>query len=151
MSFLTLAQAKLHCRIDGTDGDADLLIKISAAERAATEHMMCNVYATQAALTSAIGQVPGNLESAKSDYDEALAEADLIADSDLYTMEVINALNVYNKAKHEAARTRNGVVINDLILSAMLLIVGWLYESREDGEVMPRAARDLLNNFRCYA
>jgi hypothetical protein len=151
MSFLTLAQAKLHCRIDGTDGDADLLIKISAAERSATEYLQCNVYATQSALNSAINQVAGNLESAKADYDDALTEAMAITDSDLRNVEMINALSVYNRAKYEATRTRSGIVINDLILSAMLLIVGWLYESREDGEMMPRAARDLLSPFRCYA
>lgn len=151
MPFLTLAQAKLHCRIDGTDGDADLLIKISAAERAATEYLQCNVYATQAALNAAISQVPGKLEIAKADYDDALTEAYLIADSDLQSVERIDALNVYNRSKYEATRTRNGVVVNDLILSAMLLIVGWLYEVREDGETMPRAARDLLQPFRCYA
>ncbi|MFA5900346.1 MAG: head-tail connector protein [Hyphomicrobium sp.] len=150
MTFLTLAQAKLHCRIDGTDGDADLTIKISAAERAASEYIQCEIYLTQAALTSAISQTSGTLESAKEDYDDAIDEADLLTDADLIAMEKQQALDVYNRAKYAASRVRNGVVINDLILAAMLLIVGWLYEVREDGEPIPKAARDLLHPFKSY-
>ena len=95
--------------------------------------------------------MPGNLESAKSDYDDAIAEADLIADSDLRDMEKWHAAAVYDSAKFEATRTRNGVVVNDLILSAMLLTLGWLYEEREDGGKMPMAAKNLLHPYRCYA
>lgn len=151
MAFITLAQAKLHCRIDGTDDDADLLIKISAAERAAIDYLQCNLYATQNALTSAMGQVTSNLENAKCIYDEAILEAELITDCDLRDLDKWQAEAVYDSAKFDAMRTRNGVVINDLILSAMMLILGWLYEQREDGSKMPAAAKNLLHPYRCYA
>ena len=151
MSFITLAQAKLHCRIDGTDGDADLLIKISAAERAASEYIQCEIYLTQSALNSAISQSSSTLENAKSDYDEAMAEAALLTDADLREMEEQQALDVYNRAKYSVSRVRNGVVINDLIVASMLLIVGWMNEVREDGEPIPKAARDLLHHFKSYA
>ena len=127
MAFLTLAQAKAHLRVDGSDEDADLTLKIAAAERAATEYLQCNVYADAPALATAI------------------------ADTDLSLMEQAQAMSVYMRAVYEATRTRHGVVINELIQSAMLLILGWLHESREDGTEIPRAAQDLLNPFRCYA
>ena len=151
MSLLTLAQAKLHCRIDGIDGDADLTIKISAAERAAIEYLNCNVYADQPTLDAAIAAVPASLSAAKAAYVIADAAADALADYDLALDGKAHAMSVYMRAIYAATRTRHGIVIDDLIISAMLLIVGWLYEVREDGEAMPRAAQDLLSPFRCYA
>jgi hypothetical protein len=59
-------------------------------------------------------------------------------------------MSVYMRAVYAATRTRAGIVINDLVIAAMLLIVGWLYEQREDSAEVPRAAQDLLNPFRNY-
>lgn len=151
MAFLNLAQAKAHLRVDGSDEDTDLTIKIAAAERSATEYLQCNVYVDQAALDAAITAVPATLSAAKSTYDAAYIAAVAITDTDLSLMEQAQAMSVYMRAVYEATRTRHGVVINELIQSAMLLILGWLHESREDGTEIPRAAQDLLNPFRCYA
>lgn len=151
MQFLTLDQAKLHCRIDTADGDADLTIKINAAEKEATEYLQRNVYATQAALDSATAGVSAALVSAKATYDAAVISTESITDAELSEAESENALSIYNRAKDAASRVRNGIVINDLIIAAMLLIVGRLNEVREDGESMPTAARDLLHHFKCYA
>lgn len=151
MQFLTLEQAKLHCRIDTADGDADLTIKINGAEKEATEYLQRNVYATQAALDSATAGVAAVLATAKAAYDAAVIAAESITDAELSEAESANALSVYSRAKDAASRVRNGMVINDLIIAAMLLIVGRLNEVREDGESMPTAARDLLHHFKCYA
>lgn len=147
MSFLTLSQVKIHLRIDGTDSDADLTGKIAAAEVAAINDLQCNVYADQNALDAAIAAVPATLAAAKEAFDAACAAAYVIDDLDAYKQ----ALSVYSRSGYAATRTRNGVVINDLIIAAMLLIVGWLYENREDGAEIPKAARDLLSAYRCYA
>ena len=151
MSFLTLAQAKAHLRIDDSSGDTDLTIKIAAAERSAVEYLSCNVYADQTALDTAIAAVPASLVTAKTTYDASYATAIAMTDIDLSLIEQAQAMSVYMRAVYGATRTRYGIVINDLILSAMLLIVGYLNEVREDGEALPRAAQDLLNPFRCYA
>lgn len=151
MSFVTLAEAKAHCRIDGTDSDADLAIKIGAAELAAVEYMQCNVYADQNALNAAIAAVPAALSAAKAAYIIADAAADALTDYDMVIDGKAQALSVYMRALYSATRVRNGVVINALITSAMLLILGRLVEVREDDAEMPRAAQDLLSPFRCYA
>ena len=151
MSFLTLTQAKAHLRIDGTDGDTDLTLKIAAAERSAIEYLQCNVYADQSALDTAIAAVPAALAAAKVAYDSAYDAAILIADVDLSLIEQAQAMSVYMRAVYAATRVRNGIVINELIIAAMLLTLGWLNETREDGEALPRAAQDLLSAFRCYA
>lgn len=151
MAFLTLTQAKAHLRIDGSDEDTDLTLKLAATERAATEYLNCNVYADSTALNAAIAAVPATLAAAKVTYDAAYLVAIAMTDTDLSLIEQAQAMSVYMRAVYEATRTRNGIVINELIQSAMLLILGWLHESREDGTEMPRAAQDLLSPFRCYA
>lgn len=151
MAFLTLTQAKAHLRIDGTDGDTDLTLKIAAAERAAIEYLQCNVYADAPALAAAIAAVPAALVAAKAAYDAAYLVAVAITDADLALLEQAQAMSVYMRAVYEATRTRQGIVINEQVQSAMLLILGRLYEVREDDAEMPRAAQDLLSPFRCYA
>lgn len=150
MPFITLSQAKAHLRIDDTDGDTDLTLKIAAAERAAVEYLQCNVYADQTALNAAIAAVPAALATAKATYDAAYIVAAAIEDVDLSLMEQAHAMSLYMRAVYAATRTRQGVVINELIIAAMLLILGRLFEVREDDAEMPRAAQDLLNPFRCY-
>lgn len=150
MPFLTLTQAKAHCRIDGADGDADLALKIAAAERLALEYLQCDVYADQPALDAAIAAVPAQLAAAKAAYEAAYTVAVAIEDVDLSLNEQAHAMSVYMRAVYAATRTRAGIVINDLVIAAMLLIVGWLCEQREDSAEVPRAAQDLLNPFRNY-
>ena len=149
MPFITLAQAQQHLRTDSDE--ADLLLKIAAAERAAIEYLQCNVYADQSALDTAIAAVPNNLLTAKATYDVAYAAAINIDDLTLSLMEEAHAMSLYMRAVYAATRTRQGVVINELIIAAMLLILGRLFEVREDDAEVPRAAQDLLAPFRCYA
>ncbi len=151
MSLLTLAQAKSHLRIDGTASDADLTLKIEAAERSAIEYLGCNVYEDETDLARSIAAVPAELVAAKAAYDAAYLVAVELEDAELSQLAQEYAFFVYSRARNAATRTRNGVVVNELILSAMLLILGWLFETREDGAEMPRAARDLLHPYRCYA
>ena len=151
MPFITLAIAKAHLRIDDTDGDTDLTLKIAAAERAAIEYLQCNIYADQTALDTAIAAVPATLSAAKATYDASYAAAIAMNEADLSLIEESHALAVYMRAVYAATRTRQGVVINELITAAMLLILGRLFEVREDDAEVPRAAQDLLAPFRCYA
>ena len=151
MPFITIVQAKAHLRIDDTAGDADLTLKIAAAERAAIEYLQCNVYTDQTALNAAIAAVPASLSAAKAAYIMADAAADALTDYDLVLDGKAYALTVYMRAIYAGTRTRHGIVINELIQAAMLLILGRLYEVREDDAEMPRAAQDLLNSYRCYA
>ena len=151
MPYITLTQAKAHLRIDDTDGDTDLTLKIAAAERAAIEYLQCNVYADQSALDTAIAAVPATLSAAKAAYIIADADADALTDYDMALDGKAHAMSIYMRAVYAATRTRQGVVINELITAAMLLILGRLFEVREDDAELPRAAQDLLSPFRCYA
>ena len=151
MPFINLSTAKAHLRIDDTAGDADLTLKIAAAERAAIEYLQCSVYADQTALNAAIAAVPASLSAAKAAYIIADAAADALTDYDMTLDGKAYALTVYMRAIYAGTRTRHGFVINELIQHAMLLILGHMYEVREDSADVPEAAECLLNPFRCYA
>lgn len=150
MAHITLAQAKEHLRIDDSAGDADLTLKIAAAERVAIEYLQCNVYVDQTALNAAIAAVPATLAAAKAAYDAAYLVAIAIEDTDLSLIEQGYAMTVYMRSVYAATRTRAGIVINEQVQSAMLLILGDLYEKREDAAEIPRRAQDLLAPFRYY-
>ena len=148
MPFLTLAQAKAHLRIDDADGDADLTLKIGAAERAAVEYLQCNVYADQLSLDAAIAAVPAMLSAAKAAYIIADAEADELTDYDLVLDGKAHAMSLYMRAVYAATRTRQGVVINETIQHAVILMTEFYVERREECEA---ASQRLLDSFRCYA
>lgn len=148
MPFITLATAKAHLRIDDADGDTDLTLKIAAAERMAVEYLQCNVYADQPALDTAIAAVPATLAAAKVAYDAAYLAAVAIDDVDLSLMGQSQAMAVYMRAVYAATRTRQGLVINELLQSAMVLLVEFLAERREECR---DAAYGLLDIDRCYA
>ncbi|WP_313074463.1 head-tail connector protein [Melaminivora sp.] len=52
--IVTLEQAKAHLRIDGTDADDDIRLKLSAATQIATTYLDRAVYATQQELDAAV-------------------------------------------------------------------------------------------------
>ena len=47
MSITTLATAKLHLRVDGTDEDATIQIYLNAAETAAAQYLNRAIYASE--------------------------------------------------------------------------------------------------------
>ena len=156
MTFITLAQAKTHLRIDDSASDADLTLKIAAAQRSVIEYLQCSVYADQTALNTAIAAVPAMLSAAKAAYVIADAAADALPDYDLALDGKAQAMSVYMRAVYAATRVRQGVVINELIQAAMLLAVGHLFSNREDVVVgasvaaLPMGSESLLQPFRVY-
>lgn len=155
--FITLEAAKTHLNVVGADDDATITLKASAAEQIAIAHLNRNVYVDQAAMDAAVALVPSALIAAGVAYAAADAAADLITDSDARLAEKAYAFNQYSSAYLAGAATRNGIVINDMIIAAMLLILGDLYQSREDTVIgvsvnsMPNGARSILNMQRVEA
>ncbi|MDO8777081.1 MAG: head-tail connector protein [Burkholderiaceae bacterium] len=154
--FITPEIASAHLRLAAEDVGADITLKADAAEQAAISYLDRAVYADQAQLEAAVALVPAALAAAKAAYVAADAAADLMADSDERLTEKTHALNVYINAKFAATRIRRGIVINAAILSAMLLILGDLWENREDTAVgvsitpVPNGAHRLLDAYRHY-
>lgn len=157
MSFVTLAEAKLHLRVDGTDEDALIGIYINAAEQAAIKAMDRGVYADDTALNAAKTAAPAALTAATAAYTAAVTAADAMS----YAIEQAAALQVaetaYMSAQVAYRQVFDGIVVNDQIKAAVLLTVGHLFANREDVVVgasvsaLPHGADCLLQPYKVYA
>lgn len=154
MTIITLATAKEHLRVDGAASDAEITLKLSAAESIAQHFLNRRVFATQPEFTAALASVQSGLQAASTVYDTALDAAMLIEDERVKTLAVNAAMQAYKTASQDAQSTYAGIVINDQIKAAMLLILGHLYENRQDvqadGRVaeLPMGAMHILQPYR---
>lgn len=157
MSFVTLPEAKLHLRVDGIDEDAMIGVYIAAAEQSAVSLLDRGVYAGGTALGVAKAAAPGELTAATATYTSAIAAAQALADATEQAAATQAAESAYLRAKVAYRQTMDGIVVNDTIRAAVLLIVGSLYTQREDAvvgvsvEQLPNGAEWLLAPYRVYA
>jgi hypothetical protein len=153
--FITPEIAKAHLRIVGDDEAVDLALKSAAAEQAAVSYLDRAVFVDQAALDVAVAAVPAALVAAKAAFLAADAAALVIADAELAAIESAHALDVYTRARFAADRIRRGLVIDPLVQSAMLLMLGELWERRSETEngtvtTLPYGARCMLDAYRHF-
>ena len=157
MSFVQLAEAKLHLRVDGTDEDALIGVYIAAAEQSAVSLLDRGVYADGTALGVARAAALGELVAATVTYTAAIAAAQALADTTEQAAATQAAGYAYLRAQVAYRQTMDGMVVNDTIKSAVLLIVGHLYAHREDVlsgvsvAKLPNGAEWLLAPYKVYA
>ncbi len=149
MSIVTLADAKLHLRVTGGDEDTLIQAHINAAEQLAASWMGRTIFADQNALNTARAAVPAELSSATTTYVNAVDAANALGSDAEICIALSAAEHDYQRAQTTARMTHSGVVINDLIKSAVLLTVGALYADRETAEP-PTAAQNLLQPHKLY-
>lgn len=153
----TLENAKLHLRVDGTDEDALIGVYIAAAEQSAVSLLDRGVYADGTALGAARAAALGELVAATVTYTEAIAAAQALADTTEQAAATQAAEYAYLRAQVAYRQAMDGIVVNDTIKSAVLLIVGHLYAHREDVVVgasvaaLPNGADYLLAPYKVYA
>ena len=157
MTFVTVDEAKLHLRADGTDEDALIGIYIAAAEQAAVKALDRGVYADGTALQTAMTAAPAALTTATAAYAAAVTAADAMTDTTEQTAALQVAETAYMRAQVAYRQVFDGIVVNDTIKSAVLLIVGHLYAHREDVVAgvsvakLPNGAEWLLAPYKVYA
>ena len=157
MSFVTLAEAKIHLRVDGTDEDALIGLYINAAEQAAVKALDRGVYADGTALQTAMTAAPAALTAATAAYTAAVAAAEAVTDTTEQTAALQVAEAAYMRAQVAYRQAFDGIVVNDQINAAVLLTVGSLYSQREDVVVgasvaaLPNGVDYLLQPFKVYA
>ena len=157
MSFVTLAEAKIHLRVDGTDEDALIGLYINAAEQAAIKAMDRGVYADDTALNAAKTAAPAALTAATDAYTAAVTAADAMTDATEQAAALQVAETAYMRALVAYRQAFDGIVVNDQIKAAVLLTVGHLYANREDVVVgasvaaLPNGADYLLQPYKVYA
>ena len=157
MSFVQLAEAKLHLRVDGADEDALIGVYIAAAEQSAVSLLDRGVYADGTALGVAKAAAPVELDSAIAAYEAAMTAAEAMTDANAIAAAVQAAGNDLLRAQVAHRQAMDGIVVNDVIKAAVLLIVGSLYAQREDVVVgvsvaqLPNGAEWLLAPYKVYA
>ena len=157
MSFVQLAEAKIHLRVDGTDEDALIGVYIGAAEQSAIALLDRGVYADGTALGVAKAAAPGELDTAIAAYESAIAAAEALADETAIAAAIQAAGNGLLRAKVAYRQAMDGMVVNEAVKAAVLLIVGSLYAQREDVVVgvsvaqLPNGAEWLLAPYKVYA
>ena len=157
MSLVTLESAKLHLRVDSSDEDALIAVYITAAEQMAIALLDRGVYADGTALGVAKAAAPGELDTAIAACESAIAAADALADEAAKAASIQTAGNGLLRAKVAHRHAMDGMVVNEAIKAAVLLIVGSLYAQREDVVVgvsvakLPNGAEWLLAPYKVYA
>lgn len=157
MSFVTLAEAKIHLRVDGTDEDALIGLYINAAEQSAVSLLDRGVYVDGTALGVAKAAAPGELDTAIAAYESAIAAAEALADETAKAASIQTAGNDLLRAQVAHRHAMDGMVVNEAIKAAVLLTVGHLYANREDVVAgvsvaqMPNGAEWLLQPYKVYA
>lgn len=157
MSFVTLEEAKLHLRVDGTDEDSLIGLYINAAEQAAIKAMDRGVYADNTAVQTAMTAAPAALTAATAAKEAAVTAAEALTDADEKAAALQAAENAYTRALVAYRQVFDGIVVNDQIKAAVLLTVGHLYANREDVVVgvsvsaLPAGVDCLLQPFKVYA
>jgi len=157
MIFVTTSEAKLHLRVDSSDEDALIAVYITAAEQMAVALLDRGVYADGTALGVAKAAAPGELDTAIAAYESAMAAAEALADETAKAASIQTAGNGLLRAKVAHRQAMDGMVVNEAIKAAVLLIVGSLYAQREDAvvgvsvEQLPNGAEWLLAPYKVYA
>jgi hypothetical protein len=157
MTFVTTSEAKLHLRVDSADEDALIGVYITAAEQMAIALLDRGVYADGTALGVAKAAAPGELTAATATYTSAISAAQALADATEQAAATQAAESAYLRAKVAYRLAMDGMVVNEAIKAAVLLIVGSLYAQREDVVVgvsvakLPNGAEWLLAPYKVYA
>jgi hypothetical protein len=134
-----------------TGEDADLERKLNSAQEQAQSFLGRNVYATQEELTAAIDAAPATLSAASAAYDAARDAACAMENHHEARLNARLAKDTYNEAIEAWQRTVRGMVANDSVRTAILLITGSLWEHRGDEDAIegiPKAALAILWPFR---
>ncbi len=154
MSLIDLPSAKAHLRVASDYPDAQVTVYLSAAETMAAQFLNRNIYADQSALNTAVAAVPAALIAAGTAYEAAMTAAEAITDAVARSAAEEYAAAVYAAAQDSARRAHAGIVIDDMIRAGVLLILGHLFEFREDtiaGTIvapLPQGSRAVLMPYR---
>lgn len=151
MSVISINRALAHLRVD-EDIDNDIASKLESAERIAKEYLNRNFYLDKAALDLAKEDIPLILSDAKTQYDHDVSFANAL-DRELVDKFILTASLNYDTAIRQAKMISLGILVNPSIEIGVLLILGNLYENREDLTTsnvyeLPKGAEWHLHPFR---
>lgn len=149
MPLIDVTTARRELRLGSEVPDADITRKLDAAQLQVEGFLGRNVYVDLAARSAAVAAAPP-LATATATFDADMATASLLEVSAQREAYERLATDTYNDAFWTWNRVMRGMVINETVKTAILLIAGGLFEHGGDEEVpaMPQAAREMLFEFR---
>ena len=156
MSLVTLAEAKLHLRVTDSAEDALIAVYITAAEQSAVSVVDRVIYADATAMSAAKAQAPIDLAAATVAYADAITAAESIADAVDQCQAITTAELSYVSAQADYRKSMDGILVNEAIKAAILLVIGHLYGNREDVvsgisiAKLPNGAEWLLQPYKAY-
>lgn len=151
MPILTIDRALSHLRVE-QDEDDDILSKLASAEDIAQQYLNRNVYQSLDALIADQKRLDEMSEQIESTYLTQVNYADSLSSHLKIQIKESARIN-----RTEALDRLNmvifGTIINPSIEAAILLILGHLYENREDVSItqlseLPKGAIWNLNPYR---
>lgn len=149
--LVTIEQARAHCRADSLDTTVDLYL--SAAVSAAAQWLNRRLFSTPQELAAAKAVVWIDLAAAGTAYDAALTAASILpARAEGAARRA--ALSAFRDAYYKADEICAGIVVNDQINAAILMITGHLFVHRESvvtgtiAEELPHGVHALLWPYR---
>jgi Phage QLRG family, putative DNA packaging. len=129
LEFITLDEARTHCRADGEDDDL-ISLYAEAAEKDAQVSLNRAVFKSADDLATAIAALPATMAAARQARDDALAAADEISDMcDRLEARAV-AETTYRGQQFLWSQIRNGIVIDAMIKGAILMTTAHYYQNR---------------------
>lgn len=153
MSVISIETAMQHLRADSED---QVLVEgmLSAAEESACQFMQRRFYADADARSAAISAVPEARIVARLAFKQAQAALEGLEWADDRSSALAEAREVLEESLRECEMQARGILANKAIQAACLLILGHLYENREDAVTgtiateLPMGSRSLLMPYR---
>ena len=128
MPIISADEARRHVRGEAAD-DADLLLMARAAERVCMQFLNRQVYATVGELTAAVATVPGKVAAAQAAFDGTLNAS--YSDTETYNSAMSAARVQYAREIAATREIMQGMVVEDDVKIAMLLLMGHFFMNRE--------------------
>lgn len=153
MSVIDIAVAMLHLQAEPED-QPTVQLKLDAAEQSAAAYLQRRFYADQPSLTADLATVPAARAAARTKFEADFAAVELMENANDRMEALSVATKIFRESREAATAISRGMVVNDAIKSACLLMLGSLFAFREDivlvDKVMelPKGARFLLQPYR---
>lgn len=154
-ALVDIDTAMLHCKADSNE-EAMVQRYLNAAEAAAMRYANRNIFADQGALDTAKNAVPAAMIAANAAYAVAMEAAGALGTPEDIADAEAAAAQTLRETKVALSYDKDGMVVTDDVVAAVLLLTGHLYRNREEVQtgpganavVLPQGARFLLDTYR---
>lgn len=153
MSVISIAIAMQHLLAEEEDQGL-VQTMLDGAEESASQYMQRRFYADQASLDAALAEVPAAISSTRTRYDQAITAAGVVVNFEDRQGALDRAAQAFADARREVEMKARGMIINQAIQAACLLILGHLFANREDVATgvtvaeIPMGSQHLLTPYR---